>query len=586
MSADRAQRLPASTLRGLAGAVLPRAGTAFLVAVAGGVCTALWVMHASVPLVWQQAERFRWGYALPAVGLTMASVTLRFTRWHYLLRRLGVRLPIRTSVGIFVAGLAMLLTPAYAGEAIKVWLAARAARGSARRTAVAVLAERAMDVVALAAVGGAALLASGESRPGGLMAAGAAAGALVVTGAALAGTRTKERRGGTARGVALALGMSAAAWAAGSLVLWVVGTGLGLDLMAVRAAGAYAAATLLGAATLLPAGIGVVGSAVVVYLQRSGAPEPQAVLGAVLTRLFTVWLTAALGIAGAWRVWRHLGAADLDLPGEGARFDALAPAYSDQLPAAARARVVARKVSLMADVLRATGIGVGARVLDAGSGPGWYTSPMAACGYRLSAVDLSPAQARLARASTTEEVASAEGASSGGRVELVTAASILGLPFQDQVFDAAFSTNVLHHAGDPATHGAALAELARVVRPGGLVFVHEINTRNPLFGAYMSYLFPLLKRIDTGTEHWLDPRRLPSVQGVTLDSVVYYTFLPDFTPAPLYGVLERLERRLEQSPLRPYSAHFSAVYRRLPASSDVEISGPLAAHARAQVGSR
>ncbi|HEY7293996.1 MAG TPA: lysylphosphatidylglycerol synthase domain-containing protein, partial [Dehalococcoidia bacterium] len=79
-----------------------------MIVAAGGGCSAAWVVHASLPLVWQQAEAFNWWLALPAVVLTCASVSLRFLRWQFLLRRAGVRLPIRQSAGIFTAGLAML----------------------------------------------------------------------------------------------------------------------------------------------------------------------------------------------------------------------------------------------------------------------------------------------------------------------------------------------------------------------------------------------------------------------------------------------------------------------------------------------
>lgn len=53
------------------------------------------------------------------------------------------------------------------------------------------------------------------------------------------------------------------------------------------------------------------------------------------------------------------------------------------------------------------------------------------------------------------------------------------LPFDDDAFDASFSINVLHHVV-PDEREAFVAELARVVRPGGLVAVAEHNPRNPL----------------------------------------------------------------------------------------------------------
>jgi glycosyltransferase 2 family protein len=518
---------------------------AFLVVAAGGLCTVAWVIAADAGRVWQQAESFRWWLALPAVALTLANVLLRLLRWQYFLRRAGVRLPMRQSAGIFVAGLAMLLTPAYAGEGVKTWLVAREGKGTWPRSAGVVVAERLFDALALALVGGVAFLLAGEQAPGLAMAlAGVAA---VAAGVAA----TRGRRAGQ---VAIALALSLLAWTCGCLTLYAVSLGLGLAVTAPQAVGTYGAATLLGGLTLLPAGVGVVGTAMLVRLQGYGATLQQAVLAAVLVRLLTVWLTAALGVAGCWRLWRLGGrvapvGAGGEGPAEAAHFDALAPDYAGQLSAAARERVVARKVALTVRTLREAGIGPGSRLLDAGCGQGWYVAALVAAGYRVVGIDLAPGQIAAARAAT--------GAGAG-----FAAASVLALPFARGAFDAALAVNVLHHAGDRGDQDAALAEMARAVRPGGLVFVHEISTANPLYRLYMAYLFPLWKRIDLGTEVWLDPRRPPHAGGAALAALHHYTFLPDFTPAPLYRYLEPVEGWLERSRWAPFAAHFTAVYHR------------------------
>src|SRR5689334_13922182 len=81
---------------------LPLRPRTFAVLAAGGAISAIWVAYANAALLLRQALAFNWWLALPAVGLTLASVALRFVRWHYLLRRYGVVLPTRRSAGIFV----------------------------------------------------------------------------------------------------------------------------------------------------------------------------------------------------------------------------------------------------------------------------------------------------------------------------------------------------------------------------------------------------------------------------------------------------------------------------------------------------
>ena len=51
----------------------------------------------------------------------------------------------------------------------------------------------------------------------------------------------------------------------------------------------------------------------------------------------------------------------------------------------------------------------------------------------------------------------------------------LALPFPDGVFDAAVCVRVLHHFSDP---GPVVAELGRVIRPGGLLVLEYANKRN------------------------------------------------------------------------------------------------------------
>lgn len=53
------------------------------------------------------------------------------------------------------------------------------------------------------------------------------------------------------------------------------------------------------------------------------------------------------------------------------------------------------------------------------------------------------------------------------------------LPFADGAFDCVFSACVFHHI-EPALHVGILAELRRVLRPGGLIAIYEHNPLNPL----------------------------------------------------------------------------------------------------------
>jgi SAM-dependent methyltransferase len=170
-------------------------------------------------------------------------------------------------------------------------------------------------------------------------------------------------------------------------------------------------------------------------------------------------------------------------------------------------------------------------------------------GFEVDGIDASAGQLALA----------ARHVGTGGRVSL---GSVLNVPEPPGTYDFIYTINVLHHLGSVEEQRRAFAELLRVLRPGGLLFVHEINTRNILFRFYMGYVFPSLNCIDEGVERWLLPHRMAMYTDALLVDLRYFTFLPDFLPQAFVRLLAPLERLLESSPLGPYSAHYMAVLRK------------------------
>jgi SAM-dependent methyltransferase len=108
------------------------------------------------------------------------------------------------------------------------------------------------------------------------------------------------------------------------------------------------------------------------------------------------------------------------------------------------------------------------RVLDAGGGPGRYTIALAEQGYRVTLLDLSPQLLEIARA-RIQDLPSVE----RDHVDAIVEGSITDLSrFPDAAFDATLCLGgPLSHLVARADRRRALAELRRVTRPGGQVFV-------------------------------------------------------------------------------------------------------------------
>ena len=119
-----------------------------------------------------------------------------------------------------------------------------------------------------------------------------------------------------------------------------------------------------------------------------------------------------------------------------------------------------------AQILQRAGVHAGDRVLDVGTGPGY----LALAAARLVGpdgaavgIDASPEMVERARVRAARAAADAT----------YLVASAADLPFDDGSFDVVVSRLVLHHLTGELT-GLALAEMLRVLRPGGRLLVADL----------------------------------------------------------------------------------------------------------------
>jgi demethylmenaquinone methyltransferase / 2-methoxy-6-polyprenyl-1,4-benzoquinol methylase len=125
----------------------------------------------------------------------------------------------------------------------------------------------------------------------------------------------------------------------------------------------------------------------------------------------------------------------------------------------------------------------GGHVLDVATGTGLVAAELRRRGFGVTGLDLSPEMLAVAHRRFRDEV------------QLINA-SAEALPLGSECFDHLTVTHVLRYVADP---GATLAELARVVRPGGFVASLELGVpegpARPLWDLYVRTVLPLAGRV-------------------------------------------------------------------------------------------
>lgn len=189
----------------------------------------------------------------------------------------------------------------------------------------------------------------------------------------------------------------------------------------------------------------------------------------------------------------------------------------------------------------------GGAVLDVGCGTGALAGRVQRAGFDVVGVDASAGMLRQAL--------------DQHGVGAVYAGYSTALPFEDDQFDLALSVATMHHLETPERVTATIAEMGRVVHPGGYVLIWDHNPLNP-------YWPILMKRVpqDHGDERLVSVWELLAAvkaAGLTPVRAARTGLVPDFMPAAIMPVWTRVEGFVEASSvLSLFAAHNVVVARK------------------------
>ncbi|MBI3891080.1 MAG: flippase-like domain-containing protein [Candidatus Wallbacteria bacterium] len=259
------------------------------------------------------------------LGLAITNYVFRFAKWQYYLRTIGIVIPARESLAIYLSGFMMAVTPGKLGEVLKAYLLKRMYGTKMRVTAPVVLAERITDVVALLilSIAGATALHYGErvlwlavaltaslllalsSRSLAVAVIGVCERLPVIERVAHKLHEAYDSMAALLRTIPLAIGtaVSVPAWACEGVAFYCIFVG-----MRSAAPGAvpplggavfiYAFSTLVGALSMLPGGLGAAEAGLAgLAVSLFGVPRGVAGAATLIVRLLTLWFAVALGAA-------------------------------------------------------------------------------------------------------------------------------------------------------------------------------------------------------------------------------------------------------------------------------------------------
>jgi len=216
--------------------------------------------------------------------------------------------------------------------------------------------------------------------------------------------------------------------------------------------------------------------------------------------------------------------------------------------------------------------GQGRALLDVGCNWGRWTIAAARAGWRATGIDRAKKSVGAARRVAEQLGAEAEYAVADARE----------LPFADETFDTVFSYSVLQHLAK-ADVVVAVAELRRVLRPGGIAWIELPNARGPL-----NLVRQARRGFSAGTgqdvRYWRlgELRRTFSAIGpVTITADGFLTINPqtadlDLLPPRSRGVVrvsETLRRVSEHVPLLVQVADSVVVHARKPTNEEPASAG-------------
>lgn len=109
----------------------------------------IFILFADVKKILQVSARFNWSILPVLLFFSFLNYLVRFFRFHYLLKKSNINLPLKKTFNIFFAGISMTVTPGKSGEVLKSYLLKKEKGITYSETVPILIFERLTDGIAM-----------------------------------------------------------------------------------------------------------------------------------------------------------------------------------------------------------------------------------------------------------------------------------------------------------------------------------------------------------------------------------------------------------------------------------------------------
>jgi uncharacterized protein (TIRG00374 family) len=253
------------------------------------------------------------------LGCSLLNYGLRFLRWKKYIAHFGCVVPAWRHFLYYMAGFALTISPAKAGEALRA-LYLRPYGVTYTKSLAAMIAERVLDLLVVVGLGLLMVLALPQQRwilVAGVFIVGIliwivadprvlrwldAISARLASPLLMRAIHAAQSLLNSARQLfspsllRMGLILGTTAWLAEGYGLWLITNAMNLEITMTFAVGAYGISLIAGALSFLPGGLGGAEAALVAMLLLAGVSLSDAITATALCRLATLWFAVILGL--------------------------------------------------------------------------------------------------------------------------------------------------------------------------------------------------------------------------------------------------------------------------------------------------